>query len=35
LSVSSKAGSGTRVTMTFPSQANATTPLVADQRKYG
>jgi signal transduction histidine kinase len=35
LSVSSKAGSGTRVTMTFPSQANATTPLAADQRKYG
>jgi len=35
LAVSSKPGVGTRVTMTFPSQAGAAAPLAAEQRKYG
>jgi signal transduction histidine kinase len=35
LEVSSKPQAGTRVTMTFPSQPNATRQLGAEQRKYG
>jgi signal transduction histidine kinase len=35
LAVTSKPGSGTRVFMQFPSQAVATAPLAATQRKYG
>jgi signal transduction histidine kinase len=35
LAVSSKPGVGTHVTMTFPSQAAAATPLAVEQRKYG
>ncbi|MGE5218270.1 MAG: ATP-binding protein [Chloroflexota bacterium] len=35
LAVTSKPGVGTRVTMTFPSQAAAATPLTVEQRKYG
>jgi signal transduction histidine kinase len=35
LAVSSKPGVGTRVTMTFPSQAAAAAPLAVEQRKYG
>jgi signal transduction histidine kinase len=35
MSVSSKAGSGTRVTMSFPSQAGTVAPSTRDQRKYG
>jgi signal transduction histidine kinase len=35
LDISSEAGKGTRVLMTFPSQANAAAPLVTEQRKYG
>jgi signal transduction histidine kinase len=35
LTVSSKPGVGTRVIMTFPSQAAAAAPLAVEQRKYG
>ena len=35
LAISSKPGVGTRVTMTFPSQAAAAAPLAVEQRKYG
>jgi len=35
LAIASKPGVGTRVTMTFPSQAAASAPLVAEQRRYG
>ena len=35
LTVSSKPGVGTRVTMIFPSQVNGGASLAADQRKYG
>ena len=35
LAISSKPGVGTRVTMTFPSQAAAAAPLTVEQRKYG
>lgn len=35
LAVSSKPGVGTRVVMTFPSQAAAAAPLAVEQRKYG
>jgi signal transduction histidine kinase len=35
LEVSSKLNVGTKVTMSFPSQASAATPLAIEQRKYG
>lgn len=35
LSVSSTPGVGTRVTMSFPSQANGSSPAALEQRKYG
>jgi signal transduction histidine kinase len=35
LDISSEAGKGTRVLMTFPSQASVAAPLVTEQRKYG
>jgi len=35
LAVSSKPGSGTRVTMSFPSQASAAAVLAVEQRRYG
>jgi signal transduction histidine kinase len=35
LTVTSKPGSGTRVSMTFPSQVNGATASTLEQRKYG